>query len=110
MKKFLEQLGRKRFMILCFILLLTGTYWHNGWIGLIAGAFGWFLGMLIYNRKEYKPRMIKFLRRRTPFQIKAAILIPIIIWACWYAGWIGLAGSIIGMFIGEWLCKRFLKR
>ena len=109
MKKSLMRLGKKRFMILCFVLLLVGCYWHNGWLGLIAGAFGWFLGMVIYNRKEYKPRFIRFLKRRTAFQIKGAILLPIFIWACWYAGWLGAIGSVIGWVIGEWICRRVLK-
>ena len=112
MKNFLRRLGRTRFMILLFVLILAANYCYNGFQGLITATIGCCLGMLIYDWKEYKPRIIKFLRRRTKFQlnvmVKSIILIPIAIWCFWYAGWLGVAGAIIGVCVGELICRRFL--
>ena len=113
MKKFLRRIGKIRFMILCFIVFAAISYYFNGWCGVLAAALGWWLGIVIYNWKEYKLRIIKFFRQRTKFQIKVfvklIILIPIAVWCFWYAGWLGIAGCAVGWVVGELICKRFLK-
>ncbi len=112
MKNFLRRLGRTRFMLLLFVLILAANYCYNGFKGLIIATFGCCLGMLIYDWKEYKPRIIKFLRRRTNFQlnvmVKSIILLPIMAASFYYYGWRGVLGSILGIFIGEFICRRFL--
>ena len=113
MKDFLRRLGKTRFLILCFIPFGVWGLCSHGLLGLLATMFGWWLGSVIYNWKEYKPRIIRFFRRRTKFQInlivKLIILVPIAIWGFWYAGWLGIAGFVVGVGIGELICRRFLK-
>ena len=117
MKDFLRRLGKTRFLILCFIPFGAWGLYSHGLLGLLATIFGWWLGWclgnVIYNWKEYKPRLIRFFQRRTKFQIKLIvkmiILVPIATWCFWYAGWLGIVGFVAGCGVGELICSRFLK-
>ena len=109
MKKFLRRIGKTRFLILCFIPFGVWGLYSNGLLGLLAAMFGWYLGNVIYNWKEYKPRLIRFLKRRTKFQIQMMFFLPIAA-ACIYCyGWIGLIGSIVGWCIGELICRKLFR-
>ena len=72
-----------------------------------------FLRRLGNSRKDNRRRLKSFLRSLTPFQlkvlVKGTILIPIVAACVWYAGWLGLIGSLLGIVVGEWICRRFLK-
>lgn len=113
MRNFLRRLGRTRFLILLLVILGAICFYRNGWLGLSAALIGWCLGVLIYDWKDYKPRIIRFLKRRTKLQlnvmIKSIILIPITVACIWYAGWLGLVGSIVGIIIGELICRKLFK-
>ena len=112
MRNFLRRLGKTRFMILLLVILGAICFYRNGWLGLSAALIGWCIGVLVYDWKEYKPRIIRFLKRRTNFQlnvmIKSIILIPIMAASFYYVGWRGLAASFVGVIIGEFICRRFL--
>lgn len=113
MRNFLRRLGRTRFLILLLVILGAICFYRNGWLGLSAALIGWCLGILVYDWKDYKPRIIRFLKRRTKLQlnvmIKSIILIPITAACIWYAGWLGLVGSIVGIIIGELICRKLFK-
>ena len=109
MKRFLQRLGRTRFMILFFILLVAANYWYSGWRGVLAAIIGWCIGALIYDWKEYKPRLINFFRHNTEFKVKTIIFIPIISWCIWYDGLRGFIVGIIGWCVGEFITRRYLK-
>ena len=113
MRNFLRRLGRTRFMILLFILIVAANYCYNGWRGIIIATLGCCTGVLIYDWKDYKPRIIRFLKRRTKFQlnvmIKSIILIPIMAASFYYVGWRGLIASFVGVAIGELICRRLFK-
>lgn len=110
MKNFLRRLGRTRFMILSFTLLAVVNYWYGGWLGVLAAAIGWCIGALIYDWKEYKPRIIKFFRHNTNFKVKTIIFIPIATWCVYQAGWRGFLVAIAGWCVGELICRRFFKK
>ena len=110
MKKFLRRLGRTRFMILFFTLLVLVNYWYSGWLGILAAIIGWCIGSVIYDWKNYKPRVINFFRHNTEFKVKTIIFIPVISWCIWYDGWRGLIVGIIGWSVGELICRKFLKK
>ena len=110
MKKFLQRLGRTRFMILFFILLVAVNYWYSGWLGIIAAVIGWCIGDVIYYWKDYKPRIIKFFRHNTNLKVKTIVFIPVAAWCVYYVGWRGLLVAIAGWCVGELICRRFLKR
>ena len=110
MKKFLQRLGRTRFMILCFTLLVVVNYWYSGWLGILAAVIGWCIGALIYDWKYYKPRIKNFFRHNTNFKVKTIILIPIAAWCVYQAGWRGFLVAIAGWCVGELICRRFLKK
>lgn len=113
MRNFLRRLGRTRFLILLLVILGAICFYRNGLLGLSAALIGWCLGILVYDWKDYKPRIIRFLKRRTKLQlnvmIKSIILIPITVACIWYAGWLGLVGSIVGIIIGELICRKLFK-
>ena len=113
MRNFLRRLGRTRFMILLLVILGAICFYRNGWLGLSAALIGWCLGVLVYDWKEYKTRIIRFLKRRTKLQlnimIKSIILIPTTAACVWYAGRLGLVGAIIGIIIGELICRKLFK-
>ena len=109
MKGYLRRLGKTRFLILCFIPFGIWGLYSNGLLGLLAAMFGWYLGNVIYNWKEYKPRLISFLKRRTKFQIQMMFFIPIAAACTGYYGWKGLLGSLIGWCIGELICRKWFK-
>ena len=113
MRNFLRRLGRTRFMILLLVILGAICFYRDGWLGLSAALIGWCLGILVYDWKDYKPRIIRFLKRRTKLQlnimIKSIILIPITAASFYYIGWRGLAASIVGIIIGELICRKLFK-
>ena len=113
MRKFLRRLGRTRFLILLLVILGAICFYRDGWLGLSAALIGWCLGILVYDWKDYKPRIIRFLKRRTKLQlnimIKSIILIPTTAACVWYAGWLGLVGAIVGIIIGELICRKLFK-
>ena len=109
MKNFLRRLGRTRFMILSFTLLAVVNYWYGGWLGVLAAAIGWCIGALIYDWKEYKPRIKNFFRHNTNFKVKTIIFIPIATWCVYQAGWRGFLVAIAGWCVGELICRKFLK-
>ena len=109
MKNFLRRLGRTRFIILCFILFATITYCFDGWLGVLGAAIGWCLGMVIYNWKESKRHIKNFFRTNTNIKVKSIILIPTVAACVYYAGWLGLVGSMVGIFVGELICRKIFK-
>lgn len=113
MRKFLQRLGKTRFLILLLVILGAICFYRDGWLGLSAALIGWCLGILVYDWKDYKPRIIRFLKRRTKLQlnimIKSIILIPTTAACVWYAGWLGLVGAIVGIIIGELICRKLFK-
>lgn len=109
MKKFFRRLGKTRFMAIALAILAAISYYFNGWLGVLAAIIGWCIGAFIYNWKEYKPRLINFLRHNTKLKVQAIIFIPIVA-ACIYCdGWRGLVAAIAGWCVGELICRRFLK-
>ena len=109
LRNFFRRLGKTRFMILCFILLAAISYYFNGRLGIVAAAIGWWLGSVIYDWKESKRRIKNFFRTNTNIKVKSIILIPTIAACVYYAGWLGLIGSIIGVIVGELICRKIFK-
>lgn len=117
MKKFFRRLGKTRLILLCFIPFGVWGYCSHGWLGVLAAIIGWGvgwqLGKILYNRNDSKRRLKRFLQRRTDLQlkllVKGTICIPVMIACVRYAGWLGLIGSLAGIFVGELICRRWLK-
>ncbi len=112
MKKLIRRLGRTGFLILCFIPFgVWGLYYH-GLAGLLAAMFGWWLGGVIYYRKENKRRLKRFLRRLSDLQlqllVKGTICLPIVAAGVCYNGWLGLVASLLGIAVGEFICRKWL--
>ena len=112
MKKFLRRLGKMRVMIFCFVVLCAASYCFNGWLGLLSAMFGWWLGSVIYDWKENKRRLKRFLQRLSDLQlellVKGSICLPIVAASIYYNGWLGLAASVVGIAVGEFICRRWL--
>ena len=96
-------------MVLAFLITLSIFYYLDGWAGAAAAAVGWCIGDITYYWKRYKPRIKNFFRHNTEIKVKGIILIPIVVWCVWYAGWLGLVGAVIGWCVGELICRKFLK-
>ena len=109
MKNFLRRLGKTRFLILCCFVLGIGSYYFNGWCGVVAAAFGWFLGSVIYNWKENKRWLINFFRTNTSLKVKTIIFVPIAAAGTYNYGWRGFLTVCAGWCVGELICRRFFK-
>ena len=96
MKKFFRRLGG-----------VWGLY-ANGLLGLLAAMFGWWLGSVIYNWRDSRRWLKKFLSTHTELKIKSIILVPIVAACVYRNGWRGLIASIVGIAVGEFICRRFL--
>ena len=55
-----------------------------------------------------KKKLKNFFRTNTELKIKSIILVPIVAACVYRSGWQGFAASIVGIIIGEFICKRFL--
>jgi len=110
---FVRRIGRRNFLILCFIPFGGFFFYHDGLPGLLAAIFGWWLGGILYEWKDNKRRLKNFLRRRSRFQIKAAvhliIFIPIAALCTYHYGWKGFLTACAGWCVGEFISRRFLK-
>ena len=110
---FVRRIGRRNFLILCFIPFGGFFFYHDGLPGLLAAIFGWWLGGILYEWKDSKRRLKNFLRRRSRFQIKAAvhliIFIPIAAVCSYHYGWKGFLTVCAGWCVGEFISRRFLK-
>ena len=51
---FVRRIGRRNFLILCFIPFGGFFFYHDGLPGLLAAIFGWWLGGIIYEWKDSK--------------------------------------------------------
>jgi len=109
MKKFLRRIGKTKFMILCFIVLVAISYYFNGWCGVLAAALGWFLGSVIYNWQESKQRLKKFFRTNTSLKVKTIIFVPIAAVSTYNYGWKGFLTVCAGWCVGEIISRRFFK-
>lgn len=112
MKKFARRIGRTKFLLLCFIPLGVAGFYLNGRLGLAAVMLGWCLGIIIYNRRENKQRLVKFLRRLTKLRlillVKGIILVPIVAACTYYNGLPGFLASLLGIVVGQIICRRWL--
>ena len=61
-----------------------------------------------YNWRDSKRRLKNFLRTNTELKIKSIILIPIVATCVYRNGWRGLVASIVGIAVGEFICRRYL--
>jgi len=117
MKKFFRKLTKTQWIVLCFIPFgVCGFYFNGvrGFVGSVVGwLFGWWLGSVLYNWKESKRHVIKFLRRLTHFQLRllcqSVICLPVAATCVYYHGWKGLIAAIIGWCIGEMISRRLFK-
>lgn len=116
-KRFLRRLGKTRFLILCFIPFGAWGLYHHGLLGLLATilgwAIGWWLGSVIYNWSDSKRRLKRFLNRLSDFQlnvlVKSVFVVPVTVAGVYYNGWAGLVGAILGIFVGEMICRKLFK-
>ena len=110
-QNFVRRIGKDRIILLLFIPFGAFFFYHDGWIGLISAMFGWWLGGVLYenNDRIKKYPWKKFFRRHLKMIVKLVILVPVVAACCYYAGWRGFVGSILGIIVGEIICWRFLK-
>ena len=109
MKKFLRRIGKTRFMVLCFIVLGVGSYYFNGWLGVVAAAFGWWLGSVIYYWEDSKKRLKKFFSTNTSLKVKTIIFVPIAAAATYNYCWKGFLTVCAGWCVGELISRKVLK-
>ena len=111
MKKFFRRLGKTRFLILFFIPFGVWGFCRNGWLGLLTSIFGYGLGWCLCENwpriKNYPWK--KFFRRHVKAIVRTIILVPVVTFCFCHYGWRGLVGSILGVIVGEILCRRFIK-
>ena len=116
-KRFMRRLGKTRFVMLCFIPFGVWGYCSHGVLGLLATilgwAIGWWLGSVIYNWSDSKRRLKRFLNRLSDFQlnvlVKSVFVVPVTVAGVYYNGWAGLVGAILGIFVGEMICRKLFK-
>ena len=108
LRKFYRRIGKTRFLILCFIPFGVWGFCSNGWLGLFATMFGWWLGSVIYNWRENKRRLKNFFRTNTEIKVKSIILIPVVLACVYHSGWKGLIAALVGIVVGEFICRRFI--
>ena len=64
-KKFFKRLGKTRFLMLFFIPFGAISFYHNGWLGLVAAIIGYSFGYWLCENKDRikKFEFKKFFRR-----------------------------------------------
>lgn len=111
LRKFIKQIGKTQFIWLCFIPFGAYGFYSNGWLGLLVSIFGWWFAGVLVNWRENKQRLKKFLMRRTDFQIKLMVKLPIFLALMIYftceKGWKGFFTVIAGWCFGELICRYF---
>lgn len=110
-RNFFRRLGKTRFLLLWFIPFGVYGFCHNGRLGLLVAIIGYGLGWcLCENWKRIKNfQWKKFFRRHVKAIVRLVILVPIVAACCYYYGWRGLLGSVLGLIVGEIICRKFLK-
>lgn len=106
-----RRLGRTGFLLVFFVPFGVYGFCHNGWLGLLASIIGYSIGWgLCENWSRIKNfQWIKFFRRHVKAIVRIIILVPVVSACCYYYGWRGLIGSVLGLLVGEIICWRFLK-
>ncbi len=108
MKNFVRRLGKTRFLLLCFIPFGAWGVYYNGWVGLVTAILAWCFGNAIYNWQDSKRRLKKFFSTHTELKVKAIIILPIMAACTYRSGWRGFIASLVGVAVGEFICRRYL--
>ena len=111
LRNFFRRIGKTGFLILLFILFGAWGFCRNGWLGLAAAIVGCGLGCFLYENwsgiKKFPWK--KFFRQHLKAIVKLVILVPIVAACCYFYGWKGLLGSVLGVLVGEIISRKIFK-
>ena len=111
LRNFFRRIGKTKFLILFFIPFGVWGFCRNGWLGLATAILGYGLGWLLcenWSRIKKFPWK-KFFRQHLKAIVKLVILVPVVTACCYFYGWKGLLGSILGVIVGEIISRKIFK-